>query len=48
MSAIQLTLVVGGIIGIVGGILVFAALGRHDPVRTVWDLREERVAPDAS
>jgi MFS family permease len=45
VRSLQVTLMVAAIIGVVGGILVFALLGRDDPVRTVWDLREERVAP---
>jgi hypothetical protein len=28
--------------GIIGGIVVLVLLGAADPVRSVWDLREER------
>jgi hypothetical protein len=31
----QLTLIVAAIVGVVGGIVVFALLGPDDPVRTV-------------
>jgi hypothetical protein len=30
------------VIGVIGGTIVFVLLGPHDPVRTVWDLRDER------
>ncbi|MEI8334587.1 MAG: hypothetical protein WCH74_12175 [Chloroflexota bacterium] len=45
VSSLQLTLKVAAVVGVVGGILVFALLGPDDPVRTVWDLRDERAAP---
>jgi MFS family permease len=45
VRALQLTLMVAALIGVVGGVVIFALLGRDDPVRTVWDLRDERVVP---
>jgi MFS family permease len=39
----RLVLVVTAIVGIVGAIVVFLLQGRQDPVKSVWDLRDERV-----
>jgi MFS family permease len=51
-DSLRLGLTVAAIIGVVGGIGVFLLLGPDDPVRTVWDLRDERVSaargPDAA
>ncbi len=41
---LRLGLAVAGVVGVIGGILVFVLLGPEDPVRTVWDLRDERTA----
>ena len=44
VDSLRLGLVVAGVIGAVGGVAVFLLLGSDDPVRTVWDLRDERIA----
>jgi len=41
---LQVSLLVAGVVGVIGGIAVFLLLGSRDPIRTVWDLREERAA----
>jgi MFS family permease len=44
LLSIRLSLIFAGAIGVIGGILIFFLLGSHDPVRTQWDLRDEREA----
>lgn len=39
----RLALIVDTIVGFVGAIVVFLLQGRQDPVKSVWDLRDERV-----
>jgi hypothetical protein len=41
---LRLGLAAAGIFGVIGEIAVFVFLGPEDPVRTVWDLRDERTA----
>ena len=41
-DSLRLGLVVAGVLGAVGGVAVFLLLGPDDPVRTVWDLKDER------
>jgi DHA2 family multidrug resistance protein-like MFS transporter len=43
-DSLRLGLAVAGIVGVIGGVGVFLLLGPDDPVRTVWDLRDERAA----
>jgi len=40
----RVALLAGAIIGAIGGIVVLVLLGRLEPVRTMWDLRDEREA----
>ena len=37
-----------GLIGVVGGVIALLAFGQSDPLRTVWDHRDERSAGDPS
>ncbi|MGZ6297425.1 MAG: hypothetical protein ACXWPV_09905, partial [Candidatus Limnocylindrales bacterium] len=38
----QLTLVFGAVVAIIAGIVAWLLLGRHDPLATVWELKDER------
>ena len=40
----RVALMAGAIVGVIGGVAVLILLGSLDPVRTVWDLRDEREA----
>ena len=40
----RVALMAGGIVGVIGGVVVLVLLGGLDPVRTMWDLRDEREA----
>ena len=42
LDALRLALVVAAVVGAIGAVVAFLLLGRDDPVRTVWDLRDER------
>jgi hypothetical protein len=42
---LRLGLPVAGIVDVISGMVVFLLLGPDDPVRTVWNLRDERAAP---
>ncbi len=42
LDGFRVGLLLAGLMGLVGAVAVFALLGRDDPVRTVWDLRDER------
>jgi MFS family permease len=44
LESIRAGLLTAAVIGVVGGFIVFVLLGPHDPVRTMWDLRDERGA----
>ncbi len=37
-----------GLVGVVGGVIAFLAFGQSDPLRTVWDNRDERSAREPS
>jgi len=39
---LQICLLIAAIVAATGGVVVFLLLGPHDPVRTVWELRDER------
>ncbi len=41
-AGVQLALIFAGLVAIAGGIGAWLLLGRHDPLKTVWDLRDER------
>jgi DHA2 family methylenomycin A resistance protein-like MFS transporter len=43
---LRVSLLAAAIAGAIGGIVIFLLLGRGDPVRSVWDLREERAAAE--
>jgi MFS family permease len=46
LDGITTSLVVSGVVGLVGGVLAWILVGRRDPLRTVFDMRDEReVAP---
>lgn len=38
----RLVLVVTALVGVIGAVVVFLLQGRQDPVKSVWDLRDER------
>ena len=44
----RVALMAGGIVGVLGGVVVLVLLGGLDPVRTMWDLRDEREAAPAT
>ncbi len=37
-----------GLVGVIGGAIALVALGRQDPLRTVWDSRDERASVPAA
>jgi hypothetical protein len=37
-----------GVVGVVGGIIALLALGRQDPLKTVWDSQDERASTDVA
>jgi hypothetical protein len=41
-DGVTTALVLGGVVGVVGAVLAWLLLGRRDPLRTVFDMREER------
>ena len=41
-SGVRAALALGGLTAVVGGLIAWVALGRHDPLATVWELRDER------
>jgi MFS family permease len=45
LQALQLAIAFAAFVSVVGGVAVFLLLGTHDPVRSVWDLRDERPQP---
>ena len=47
-AGVQAALALGGLTAVVGGLIAWVALGRHDPLATVYEHRDEReaVAPD--
>lgn len=46
-DGVTTALVVGGIVGIAGAALAWFLVGRRDPLRTVFDMRDEREVPAA-
>lgn len=44
VGALREVFLVGGVAGVGGGVIAWAALGRRDPLATVYDFGEERVA----
>jgi len=48
LDGVILALVVSGVIGVIGAGLAWLLTGRRDPLRTVFDLREERGADEAA
>jgi hypothetical protein len=47
LDGVRVALLVPGVAAIVTGLLVIPALGPRDPVRSVFEYRDERVAADA-
>ncbi|MCJ7709352.1 MAG: MFS transporter [Chloroflexi bacterium] len=43
---VQVTMLVGGVVGVVGAVIAWITLGRHNPLRTVYEHRDERVTDD--
>lgn len=43
LDAMRLAVAFAALVGVVGAIAIFLLLGRQDPVKSVWDLRDERV-----
>ena len=46
LDGVASALVVSGIVGVLGAVLAWFLLGRRDPMRTVFDMRDERTAVD--
>jgi hypothetical protein len=44
VDGVSSALVISGVVGIVGAVLAWLLTGRRDPLRTVFDLREERAS----
>lgn len=44
---LRTAMVFGGLVGVAGGIVIVVLLGRQNPVRTMWDHRDERETPAA-
>ena len=42
-TGMRAALVAGGVVAVVGGVVALLALGRQDPLATVWEHRDERV-----
>jgi len=42
VTALRLVMLGGGVIGVAGGVIAWLALGRRDPLATVYDFGEER------
>jgi hypothetical protein len=45
IEGVTAALLISGVVGIVGAVLAWVLTGRRDPLRTVFDLRDERSAP---
>ena len=45
VAGIKFALTMGGVAAVAGGALAWALLGRRDPLTTVYEHRDERVAP---
>ncbi len=43
-SGVRAALALGGLVAVIGGLVAWVALGRRDPLATVWELRDEREA----
>jgi hypothetical protein len=43
-SGVRAALAMGGLTAVIGGLIAWVALGRRDPLATVWELRDERAA----
>jgi len=43
-DGVTIALIIGGIVGIAGAALAWLLIGRRDPLRTVFDMRDEREA----
>jgi len=43
-AGVQAALALGGLTAVVGGLIAWVALGRHDPLATVYEHRDEREA----
>ena len=43
-SGVRAALALGGLTAVIGGLVAWVALGRHDPLATVWEHRDEREA----
>jgi MFS transporter, DHA2 family, multidrug resistance protein len=43
-SGVRAALALGGLTAVIGGLIAWVALGRHDPLATVYELRDERAA----
>jgi len=43
-AGVQAALALGGLTAVIGGLVAWVALGRRDPLATVWELRDERTA----
>jgi hypothetical protein len=43
-SGVRTALALGGIVAVIGGLIAWVALGRHDPLATVYEHRDEREA----
>jgi MFS family permease len=45
MEGMRLAEVIAGIVAVIAGVLAFLAMGPRDPVRSVWELADERPTP---
>jgi len=43
-AGVRAALAMSGIAAVIGGLIAWVALGRRDPLATVWELRDERAA----
>jgi MFS family permease len=43
-SGVRVALALGGVVSVIGGLVAWVALGRRDPLATVYEHRDERVA----
>jgi MFS family permease len=44
-AGLDYAFIVCGVVGVIGGLIALVAFGGQDPLRTVWDYRDERPSP---
>jgi hypothetical protein len=48
LTGLRVSLLVPGVLAIVTGLIAFLALGRRDPMHSVWDYQDERSSAAAA